>query len=368
MYVVISCSILAVLFTYLESKNILKKGMFLGFCIVTFLGAIHYEYGSDYMAYVEIYEDIINQDFRWVDLIEGELFKEPGWALLNYMFKPFGENGFFIMVALLNILQNVIYYKIIRKYLPIEDWTFGTFIYLFTTTLYLLNFSMMRQGLTVAIFLAICPLIEQRKVLKALLIVLLASTIHSSALIFIPFVFVGYIPMGKYSGIGITGIYILVFALLLISKDFINTILSTAISFSDTFQDYADTYGDNEVTATFRLGFLLKTIPVILSFVFINSADSDETKKRIVLISSFGILVDITTQIIPLLSRVTIYFMAYSVIAMPMVYKKIKPYILKIILSTLYVFLNVYVYYTFFTSPTWIDSYSEFHTICSVLL
>ncbi len=367
MYLVILCSILAVFFTYLESKKICKRGMFCGFLLLTMLGAIHYEYGNDYMAYMDIYESIISHDLIWSDLIEGEIFKEPGWALLNYIFKPLGDNGFFVMVAMLNILQNVIYYRIIRKYLPIEDWTFGTFIYLFTTTLYLLNFSMMRQGLTVAIFLAICPLIEQRKMFKALLIILLASTIHSSALIFIPFVFVGYIPMSKYSGIVITGIYILVFALLLISKDFINTILSTAISFSDTFQDYADTYGDDEVTATFRLGFLLKTIPVVLSFVFINSADNDETKKRIVLISSFGILVDITTQIIPLLSRVTIYFMAYSVIAMPMVYKTIKPHILKITLLTLYVLLNVHVYYIFFKSPIWIDSYTHFNTIFSVI-
>ena len=47
MYIVIICSLIALLLTYLESTNQVKGGMKWGLVMVTILGMIHYDYGND---------------------------------------------------------------------------------------------------------------------------------------------------------------------------------------------------------------------------------------------------------------------------------------------------------------------------------
>ena len=56
MYIVISCSILAIILTYLESKGKIPGGMMCGFILMTTLCAIHYDYGNDYMQSYQNYQ------------------------------------------------------------------------------------------------------------------------------------------------------------------------------------------------------------------------------------------------------------------------------------------------------------------------
>ena len=86
MYIVAFISIIALLLTFLESKKILESGMRLGIILVTILGCIHYNYGNDYMAYYDIYRSVVAIKFNLSDIIAGEVYKEPGWALLCYFF------------------------------------------------------------------------------------------------------------------------------------------------------------------------------------------------------------------------------------------------------------------------------------------
>ena len=74
-----------------------------------------------------------------------------------------------MMVAVLNVIQNVIYYKFIKANVERTWWPIAVFIYLFSTSFYLLNFSMMRQGLVIAIFLWMWKYIKNRKWFIALL-------------------------------------------------------------------------------------------------------------------------------------------------------------------------------------------------------
>ena len=106
MYIVIFVSLIALALTFLNSRGRLQGGMAYGFILLAFLGAIHYDYGNDYMAYYEKFEEINEKSFDIGLIFSGEVFKEPGWALLCYLFKPLG--GFFVMVAAFNIVQNII--------------------------------------------------------------------------------------------------------------------------------------------------------------------------------------------------------------------------------------------------------------------
>ena len=68
MSIVIFTSFIALILTILESKKIMLNGMKWGFVLVTFLGCVHYDYGNDYMSYVDIYNEITRYPFDFEDI------------------------------------------------------------------------------------------------------------------------------------------------------------------------------------------------------------------------------------------------------------------------------------------------------------
>mgnify|MGYP003292522139 CR=1 FL=1 len=360
MYVVIFCSLLALLLTYLESKHRLRGGMKLGFILVTLLGVIHYDYGNDYMSYYDIYKSIVNVPFNLSNLIGGYIYKEPGWALINYAFKPIG--GFFMMVAVLNVIQNVIYYRFIKDNVALSWWPMAIFIYLFSGSFYLLNFSMMRQGLAIAIFLAMWKYIKTRRWVVALIGLILASTIHSSALILLPFAFWGFLRMnnGKIWAI----LYVVLFCVLWSAEDFINRIFETVIVFEE-FQDYSNYLNDAEDVG-YGIGFLINMLPFFVSIYYLLTDQVQAEKEhQLVAIATVGFMILPFSQIIPLIGRVGMYFNVFSIGAFTKAYSSIKYRYVRYGLVCIFVFMTLYDYWLFFNVGVFSKSYSTFHTIFS---
>ena len=358
MYVVIFCSLLALLLTYLESKHRLRGGMKLGFILVTLLGVIHYNYGNDYMAYYDIYKSIVNVPFNFSNVIGGYVYKEPGWALINYAFKPIG--GFFMMVAVLNIIQNVIYYRFIKNNVARSWWPVAIFIYLFSSNFYLLNFSMMRQGLVIAVFLAMWKYIKAKKWHIALVGLILAASVHSSALILLPFSFWGFLKMknGKVWAI----IYLVLFFFLWSADDFLNGVFEALIIFEE-FQEYSYYLKDAE-SVEFGVGFLINLLPFVVSIYYLM-IDKEQTEQnhQLVALATIGFMILPFGQIIPLISRVGMYFGAFSICAFTDSYSIIRNRYMRWIMIGIYVAITLYDYWNFFNNSVYADSYYHFKTI-----
>lgn len=364
MYIVIFCSILALLLTELESNGLLKGAMKWGFFIVTLLGCIHYNYGNDYKAYHNVYNTIVSIPFDWGLLISGHIYKEPGWAILCYIFEDIG--GFFMMVAVLNIVQNVIIYKAIKNNVNRRWWTLSIFIYLFSTSFYLLNFSMMRQGLVVCLFLGVWEAIKHKRFLISLIILLLCYTIHNSAIILLPVLLACFVKIKN--GRIATLMFILTYILLWFKGGFINEILSLFL-FVDDIADYAVSYGEEFNSNTYGIGFILNLIPFILSLIYIadRSRVQEHSDKLAVAISIMCFIIAPFTEVIPLIGRVGMYFGVYQIIAIPKIYSNVATPILRIPLLTVFCIMLIYNYMKFFNSPVFHDSYSTFHTIFSAI-
>ena len=219
MYIVVFTTLLAILFTYLSRYRSFSKGLELGFIIITFIACIHYNYGSDYEAYYSMWENIGSMNLN--SLLDADMHGELGWRLLNWIFRF--HNGFFVLVALLNIIQNYIFYCFIKEYVPRRWQWLGVFIYLCTTTYYPLFFSMMRQAFAMSLSLAALMFLYPSKsignktktrlkylkrayarppfkrLLVSFLIVILAATFHVSAVVFLPTLIVGYLKLNHLS-------------------------------------------------------------------------------------------------------------------------------------------------------------------------
>ena len=109
MLVVVSISLIAILLTFFDSRGKLKNGMWFGFVLITVLGCIHYNYGNDYIGYHEMFDEITNRPLQFEDLWDSSEGHDAGWVVLNHLFKHLG--GYFMMVIVLNIIQNVIYFR-----------------------------------------------------------------------------------------------------------------------------------------------------------------------------------------------------------------------------------------------------------------
>lgn len=359
MYIVIFCSLLAILFTYLESVGKMKNGMRWGFILITLLAVIHYDYGNDYMSYYQTYREVTSLPFNLKVIMEGYYYREPGWTLLCFLFKYLG--GFFAMVAVLNIVQNIIFYRFIRDNLQIEWRAMAVFIYVCSTNLYLMNFSMMRQGFAAAVFLALWPLIKQRKFIPVVVIMYIMSFIHSSAQFLIPIAFWGYIPFknGKLTAF----IYSALFVLIWFGSSFIDETLKNLMAI-DAFEGFMETYGDETNTNTRGLGFILKTMPFFVAlYYFLRNEVEEGNNNSICALGMGGLLLKPFASAIPLLGRFFVYFSVYSIVALPLCYKSIENKTLRIGLIGLFSLIVFYDYITFFSNPIWVDKFTEFHTI-----
>lgn len=366
MLVVVVISIIALLLVCLESRGLYKNGLKVAFCLLSLLGAIHYNYGNDYMVYYNDYLNIVSYKFDLKAIIDKDVFRDPGWAILCYAFSYVG--GFFSLVAVLNIILNLIYYYFIRTYVDKTYWPLAVFIYVATTVLYLLNFSMMRQGLTIAIFLASWRWIMEKKWPLLLLLYFIASQIHSSASILYPFAFWGYI--SKIRSKRVVLFFIAFYLFLFTNGRAVDDLFSLLVKMYE-FEDKVNAYENYISARSYGLGFLLGSIPFGVSLWYLYKSDSLELQKDnrpIVILSCLGSFIAPFADFLPMVGRLSFYFIPFSIATVPITYSVIRNKTFFVILISLFVLIKLYSYIYFFSDNSIYGApYSEFHTIFEVL-
>lgn len=366
MYVLLFFSVIALFLTLLSSRGAKFDGLKLGFFLVTLLAAIHYNYGSDYPEYLSKYKEFISHSYSFIDVLKGDIDDragENGWLLLMYLMRPLGISGFYVLVALLSIFQGVVVYQLIQKYVPNKWKVLALFVYLFNTSLYVGSMSGLRQHLAMTIIGCALPFILNKKLLYSLLIVLIATTVHKSAFVFIPFAFWGFISprRGKLIVIILLAAVVVLFA----SKEYIEA-LSEWLFLIEDFQIYQH-YAEQEKTVSYGIGFILSLIPVFLSLKILLKANVSDDVYKIVGISAISyVLMPITTTI-ALAARIGYYFEFFSIIALPYCYSSVKNKGIRIALLALFVLLYVYSYYNYFFLPERYQSTFIYHSLLELI-
>ena len=373
MITTISISVIAVFFAYISSKPKFRLSWFFGlaFILVTILQVIHYDYGSDYMQYYNqhfLYTGTV-RDFIELNRMGYGAYRSIGWAVLNRLYP--GEMGFFFIVALISVIENCIYYGFIVQNVERRDRWKSFAIYIFSTTLYVINFSALRQGLAVALGVLAMMMVCKKKPILAMAVVALAITIHSSAFVMLPFIVLSMIPLGdgrKYAIIISLVSFILFISNTLVGDTF--TRLARSIPFIG--RQYGVYYEDGvQSTDALGLGFALRLVMFItlLYFIAFKSEELSYENRQFVLLSCIPLcLIPFQLIVSGLISRVEYFFLAFQIVSVPVVYGKIKNSIIHNSISIVYVFLLLYAYYKFFFVTEWSAmSYAHFHTIFDVM-
>ena len=151
--------------------------------LVVFYG-IRYMYGNDYEPYSLIFKE--TESYRSLAIAFSQMGYERGWILLNRLMLPFGFEGVVFFHTFI-IFGSVGW--LYKKYVPPKDRWCALFFYLFITELMLISLSAMRQSTAMALVCFSISFILEKKYIKSVLIILLASLFHATALFAICLVF-----------------------------------------------------------------------------------------------------------------------------------------------------------------------------------
>lgn len=270
MVTTISVSIIAVILAYISSKP--KYGLSIlfkfAFIMVTLLQVIHYDFGSDYMQYYNqhfLYTGTIKEFMRFSKMGYGA-YRSIGWAVLNRLFP--GKIGFFLIVALISIIENYIFYKLINQYSERKNWWKSFSIYIFMTNLYVINFSALRQGLSVALAVLAMMMVGKKKPMPAVVILIIAILFHSSAIVMIPFVLFSFISLGNGKKYAI--IISVVSLLFFVSNTLVGDTFARLVqSIPYIGSQYGIYYENAQISGSLGVGFALRLVMFIIFLYFI---------------------------------------------------------------------------------------------------
>ncbi len=353
--------LIAIILAYLARYNHLRYCFQFAFLIITAFLAIRYDWGNDYKTYLEMFYD----KYRNTIAIEKTTFlfneenNEIGWKLLNNLFNPL---GFFSLVIFLTCLENYILYRFIRKYVDKKWYWLAIFIYIFSPEFMLTGSSMMRQFLSMSLFLIAIEFIIKKKPIMFILIILIASTFHVSSLLLLPTYFVNRIKidMNINKSIIIISLFIIwcIFVPGLITSKYLPSILNTNLFSKYTY------YIENSSSGSLGLGFLFFSVQLIWLLQYLNNTNKNTTIYSSIFI--LGIILLPFGDSLPIISRLTFYFFYPSIFLFPAILIKMKSIATRNILVSLLCIYKLRAFFIFFYSDIWYDSFYIYKTIFSI--
>ena len=142
----------------------------------------------DTTAYINWFTKTIPDSFSEAFSIFGTDEKDKGFYLLSSFIKSIFGNDYHIYLMIIAAIQGLILLSVYRKYSI--NYVLSVFLFVASVDYIGWMFNGMRQFLAVTIVFAATPLILKKKYFPLLCIILLAFTMHKSALIMIPIILI----------------------------------------------------------------------------------------------------------------------------------------------------------------------------------
>lgn len=238
--------------------------------------------------------------------------KDKGFSVFTTLVKGVIGNReiiYFTIIAAVCILCVMAVY---RKYSC--NFIISAFLFLASGDYIQWNYNGIRQFIPVAILFACIGLILKKKYVPFIVLTLILSTIHASALLMIPMVF---IVQGRAWNKKTMLLVIAVIIAIASLEQF--TDLITGIMENTQYSGEVDQYLNTEGTSIQRV--LVYSIPAILSLIFKRRIDEEDSPlinlcANMALITAFTYILSSFTSGI-FLGRIPIYFSLYSYILLP---------------------------------------------------
>lgn len=292
---------------------------------------------SDTNAYIHNYEHI-PLGFDNLGSYLDSVIKGKGFYLYAFLFKNFFLTNYHAWLFSLTLIM--VFCVLHVYYQKSENFAYTAFLFISSCSFTWL-FNGIRQFLAVCILFCFSKWIEENKTIRYILITLIASSIHNTALIFIPIViFLRKKDVWKRRTILIIIAFI---GIVFFADDVLDIFTQTEIG-----GEYTDALNDSTGSNIFRV--LIAMVPCVLSFIKrkIIEEEGNDFIKLCVNMSIFTVgfysFATVTNGI--LVGRIPVYFELYNFILLPWLikhgFKSKDQTVLNIVCVVLYV---LYFYY-----------------------
>lgn len=357
MWWVVFFSSICLLLTYLQDIRHAKRGMLIGFILMTVFLSLRYNYGNDYQSYVTIFQNANSSN--WRDLTSMTQYVELVWLALCKLFNPL---GFQWLIAFHTAFVFFSVYYIIKKYVPRGWWWLAVFFFLFNSNILVTYISMLRQAMAICCFLLAVDAAFDKKIIFTVLFSTIAITVHTSGLVILPFVLfaliTSYISSSKKMIIYLSVLSAFSLVLMIFDSSIAERLLSSTMSNFSIFEDKYEgfTTGAKMGTGLGLFGNMIAFIPCVL---YIKKFTNIEL--FFILLFFINIVLFPMEYVISMFARIRFYYIAFGIIALPLLMNRTKDRTLRNVIMVIVIFINIWNYYLFFTSTTFIHAYSEYH-------
>lgn len=289
-----------------DTKNSLmnKVLIFISFFIVLLPHALRYGIGTDYFyTYVPGFLTTGSG---------GEFYDEIGFVLLNKYIYILTKDYRVLFFVCSVIIFFFLYRGIIKnsKSIPLS------ILLIFLTQCYFYSMNLMRQAIAIAIIFYAFKYIKDNKKIKYIICCLIASLMHSSAMMMIPFVFLYNIELGKLKKIVIC-LFIFIFS----------GIVGKIIYYiANTYTSYGWYYDSVYAAETVPTTLILTNLMLFIINILFYPTKKEEDKEYKILsnINFIGMCFIIISPSIPLIYRIVKYFTIFQILLIPEIFLRIK--------------------------------------------
>lgn len=243
--------------------------------------------------------------------------KSPGFSIFQIVFKSLISSDYHFFLMAISIFQGYFVMETFRKYS--DNFFFSTLLFFLS-----MDFTWMLNGIrqfiaVVAVFACI-RLIEEKKWFRYCIVVLLASTVHTSALIMLPLY---WIVSAKPWSIRVW-LTTIAFVLCMLFADRFTSILEDTLANSAYAENIAQFAYDDGVNP---LRLLVALVPVGLAFLCRHHIEADKDSNRLGILVNMSVLcaglylIGITTSGI-MIGRLPIYFELSNFILLPCLFNR----------------------------------------------
>ena len=281
------------------------------FAFMFFLAAARQGIGNDYFSYIDRYYTSAGRS--WDELLKGSGI-EIGYPLLCKLILLTGASGpaMYALMSLLCLIPVAVFIYRYSENVWLSTWLYVTLTFFYGT----MNF--VRQNLALSVLLLGYPLLRRRAwrpMLFYAAVVLLAASIHKSALIMLPVLLVCLLPLNRLTG----GAYGALAILFYLGSDWL----------VDRVTDYIYTGYKGSIYLTYGLSPVFLIIPALILLLMLWQKKRMEQRYAdaplIINLVFYSVLIWLFITKHMILERFSLYFYIYALLLIPMAVELLRP-------------------------------------------
>lgn len=334
--------ILSIISVFIDFFKFKKTSYFINIIITIILiliAGLRYDTGLDYWNYVEMYDSSLINKFYEIHSCE------PLFGILLQLFSDLDFDYFILFLAFISI--------------TIKIWSINRFslipsisILIYVSKFFVVSdMGQIRQGIAMGVLLFTIPYILNRKFFKFTLIIILATLLHSTAILFIFAYFASNLKLKKTTYIAIS-----IFSFIFIFIDTSVIISKLYFIFPNLLKEKFLFYTQFHIVDK---GFYLKTIllkvPVLIgSIIFYDQLKKDKLHLLLFKLYFIGFFLSLFFITFYQLSiRGSLYYTHFEILLIPVFIHYLKPQLINFLIYLLIVFYSTFsfsrIYYSDWT-------------------